>query len=47
MPTHALFINRKATPSNWITAVEAIIIFAILFFVAYKSKKKENGGLDG
>jgi membrane protease YdiL (CAAX protease family) len=47
MPTHALFINRKTTPSNWITVVEAIIIFAILFFVAYQSKKKENGGLDG
>lgn len=45
MPTHALFINRKATPSNWITVIEALVIFAILFYVAYKSKKNEETGV--
>ncbi len=44
MPTHALFINRKATPSNWITILEALVIFAILFGVARKSMKGENNG---
>jgi membrane protease YdiL (CAAX protease family) len=44
MPTHALFINRSTTPSNWIMVLEALVIFAILFIAAGIQKKKEKKG---
>lgn len=42
MPTQALFINRSTAPSDWLTVLEAIIVFALMFFIAYKYRKKEE-----
>ena len=48
MPTHAFFINRSATPSNWVSIIEIVAIFIIMFAIAtIQNRKDKKGDING